>query len=98
MINEINVKNPKRFYRIHLNPTKNIQSKRFDFKLIQTLLAHSYYLSSMFFVISSIVIYLIINIWPFDIKTTMGIFGFNILVILIHVIEDIYNYIQDECE
>ena len=98
MINEIIMKNPKRFYHTHLNPVKSIKSERLDFKLIRNLLANSYYLSSMFFVISSIVIYLIINIWPFDIRTTMGIFGFNILVILIHVIEDIYNYIQDECE
>lgn len=98
MYNEINEKNPKRFYKNHYNMETKLSSMRFDFSLLIDFLKNAFYFASMSFVLSSIIIYLLINIWSFEIKIIMQFFGFNVLIIFIKVMEDIYNSTQDKCE
>ncbi len=90
--------NPKRFYKQHYNYKTKLMSKRFDFGFVLDILKKAFYFASMLFVILSIIIYLICNLWPCEIKTTMGVLGFNVVVVFFYVIQDVYDFVQDNCE
>lgn len=98
IIFDINEKNPKRFYYSSQNPDTKKKSDRFDFSLLENILKNTFYFTSMLFVFSSIIVYLVINTWAYDVKTTMGIFGFYVVIMFIKVVKDIYSFIKDECE
>lgn len=98
IIFEINEKNPKRFHYLSQNPDIQKKSDRFDFRLVENILKNTFYFASMLFVFSSIIVYLLIDTWAYDVKYTMGIFGFYVVIMFIKVIEEIYNFIKDECE
>lgn len=91
-------KNPTRFHHLSQNPDIQKKSDRFDFRLVENILKNTFYFSSMLFVFSSIIVYLLIDTWAYDVKYTMGIFGFYVVIMFIKVIEEIYTFIEDECE
>ena len=98
MLNEIKDRNPKRFKPPYYNPSKKIKSNRFDFELMRGISSKAFYFSSMIFVFSSIIIYIFMGEWPYDLREIMTLFGFNVFVVSIYIIQDIYNYTEDMCD
>jgi hypothetical protein len=90
MINEIRLNNPKRLNHYHFEPIQKQTTKRLNIKLIQKITIYSYYVSSMVFIFLNIIFIFLNKAWPFEIGTILGIIGFNVFAILIHILEDIY--------
>lgn len=90
MINDIRLNNPKRLNHYHFEPIQKQTTKRLNIKLIQNITIYSYYFSSMVFIFLNIIFIFVNKAWPFEIGITLGIIGFNVFAILIHILEDIY--------
>lgn len=90
MINDIRLNNPKRLNHYHFEPIQKQTTKRLNMKLIQNITIYSYYFSSSIFIFLNILFIFLNHTWPFEIGITLGIIGFNVIAILIHILEDIY--------